>query len=117
MTTVVVLVTGRVMISRRTILLVDIEDDSNLLAATELAHDRCMAGDVEWREELAGKENYRAIVKQTQPAEEIVELLTSARDRPAGLDHDEQEWLNTLEQELGISPNEIGRFNARRKVG
>lgn len=113
--TVCVLVTGKVTLFRKTMLLIDIEDGDDLLVATEAAHDRCMAEDVEWQDLPVSKPNFRAVAKGTQQAEEIVELLTSARDRPAGLDHDEQEWLTTLEQELGISPKEIGRFNARRK--
>jgi len=117
MKTVVVLVTGKVTVNRRAVLLIDVEDGDDLLVATEAAHDRCMAGDVEWRETPAGKVNYRAVVDQDQAAAEMVDLLTADRDRTGPLDYDEREWLDELTDKMQISAREIGRFNARRKVG
>jgi hypothetical protein len=115
--TVAVVVTGRVTLFRKTVLLIDIEDSDSPLVATERAHDRCMAEDVEWQDLPLGKPNFRAVVNQDQAGEEMVELLTADRDRPAGLDHEEQEWLDELVRATGISDREIGRFNARRDPG
>jgi hypothetical protein len=115
MRTVAVVVTGRVTLFRKTVLLIDIEDSDDYLVATERALDRCTAEDVEWQDLPLGKPNYRAVVNQDQGAEELVELLTADRDRVGPLDHDEQEWLNELERTTGISDKEISRFNERRK--
>lgn len=116
MKTICVLVTGKVTIHRQTVLLIDVEEGEDILMATERAHDRCMAGDVNWQEEPAGKINYRAVVDQSQDAEEMVTLLTDDRDRVGPLDHDEREWLDDLTAKTRIDPREIGRFNARRKA-
>lgn len=115
MKTVAVVVTGRVVLFRKTVLLIDVEDSDDLLVATERALDRCTAEDVEWQDLPLGKPNFRAMVNQDQGAEEMVELLTADRDRPGPLDHEEREWLNELERVTGISDREIGRFNERRK--
>jgi len=115
MKTVCVVVTGRVTLFRKTTLLIDVEDSDDLLVATERAHDRCSAEDVEWQDLPLGKPNYRAKVNQDQSGEELVELLTADRDRRGPLDHEEREWLNELVRATGISDREIGRFNERRK--
>jgi hypothetical protein len=117
MKTVAVVVTGRVTLFRKTILLIDIEDSDGPLVATERAHDRCMAEDVEWQDLPLSKPNFRAVVNQYQAGEEMVELLTAARDRPAGLNHEEREWLNELVRATGISEQEIHRFNGRWDPG
>jgi hypothetical protein len=115
MRTVCVVVTGRVVLFRKTTLLIDIEDGDSPLVATELAHDRCSAEDVEWLDLPLSKPNFRAVVNQDQSGEELVELLTADRDRRGPLDHEEREWLNELVRATGISDREIGRFNERRK--
>lgn len=98
-------------------MLIDVENDDEWEEATEEALDRAGRGvDVEWNDVLAVPNRWTAMISESQELLELVELLTAKRDRPGGLKPGEQEWLDELLTRVALSPEEIERFNRRRKA-
>ena len=103
--------------ARRTHLLVEVETPGDWEAAADHALARCRVDkDVDWMKlstrPAIGRPVDTALIDQSLRGEEMVTLLTAARDRLGGLDPDERVWLDEVIRHTRIHDNEIRRFRA-----
>lgn len=103
--------------ARRVHLLAEVETPGDWEAAADHALARCRVDkDVDWvklsTRPAIGRPVDTAVIDQSVRGEEMVALLTAARDRLEGLDDDEKVWLDEVVRHTGIHDNEIRRFRA-----
>jgi hypothetical protein len=111
---VAVIVTDEVVLSRRSVVLVDTQPTAGGAGmAHELADDRYRAGDLLWEETIIEQRPHRTEIDGSQQAAELIDLLLARETR--SLDAGEKAWLSELLSGLGVAGGEVERFHARTR--